>query len=288
MRLKKEDREGTNNVGSWWTAEGMIDKVHRALRFGGRRLGRNNIYYEKVAPPMNNPDGSPYTPEQRTAWWHKTLTSGMVRYIKEQLKVDLNTKEQWRHNNAKTMLYAIKAAIRFRSKFPQAHQLGSTVQGYSEASHIRAYRKDESPPWNSIKRTLVIHPLDVVKIQAELNGLNKAMEAGNKKVAEVNHQRNIINHKRQVEQSKANIILVQERIDAYDMEANEAAIKTVKDWLETAPACLGKGRLRAAALQPFNVLKQTYEGALRNMEHHVRQLAVSEAWLAENVGGEEE
>ena len=288
MRLKKEDREGMNNIGSWWAAEGVIDSVHRALKFGRRRI-TNNVSYKKAEPPTSNPDGSPYTHEQRDAWWHKTLTSGMVRYITEHLKVELDTEQQWRHNNAKTMLYAIKAALHFRGKYPQAFKLGSTVEGYTTQKHVRAYRQDETVPWNSIKRTMRIHPLNITNIQAALSGLDKALEAGNKRVAEAAHQRNIINHKRQVEQSKANIILTQERIDAFDVEANEANIKAVKDWLETAPACLSRGkRLDVAALLPFNALKQNYEGSLRSMEHHVRQLTVSEAWLAENVGGEEE
>ena len=122
MRLKKEDRTGKSNVKDWWHGEYLINQIRSALMTGRTLSG---VEYQRIKPPQH----SDYSPEQRTAWWHKTLTDGILRYINEQLKRDLNAalNQRWRFNSAKEVVHSLKASIALRDKYPQAIQLGSTV-----------------------------------------------------------------------------------------------------------------------------------------------------------------
>jgi hypothetical protein len=292
MRLKKEDRTGKSNVKDWWSGEDLINQIRRAM-MSGRML--SGVEYQRVKPPQHNPDGSDYSPEQRTAWWHKTLTDGVVRYINEQLKRDLKAalNQRWRFNSAKGVVHSLKASIAFRDKYPQAAQLGSTVQGYTDTKHIRAYRDDEKVPWDSINKTRKIWPINTTAILGALAGLQPALNVAAKEAKEGERLRQIDNRKRSIEYNKANIITRQAAIDAFDVEKNNADRKAIENWLKTMPDCVNyigtyhASKIKENALRQVNRDLTNHANNISWVKQARNSIAVNEAWLAEN-GGEEE
>ena len=283
MRLKKEDREGKQHVADWYFGESLIDKVRRHMSFGWN-LG--SIEWERTRPPQQNPDGSNYTSEQRKAWWHKTLTDGIVRYINEEVKQSLESNTGWRQKSAKGDIRLLKTAIAFRDKYPQVDCIGKTVQSYVLPKHVRVYTKDEDTPV-SIVSSKQVWPFDAKIILNALGGLSTVLEEANKKLDEEQRLRNVEYNKNRIKYATQNLAKAQEEIDAFDAEKNAADREVIQNWLKTMPDCLDNYNMEREALLTVNRELRVYEQAVSDKEYNKKNIAEAKAWLAEN-GGEEE
>lgn len=283
MRLKKEDREGKEHVGHWWFGESLIDKVHRHMKFGWN-LG--SIEWERMAPPRQNPDGSDYTSEQRNAWWHKTLTDGIVRYINEEVKQSLESNTGWRQKSAKGDIHLLKTVIAFRDKYPQVDCIGVTVQSYVVPKHVRVYTKGEDLPM-SIAYSKRIWPFDTKIILNALGGLSTALKEVNKQLDEEQRLRSVKYNKNRIKYATKDLATAQKQIDAFDAEKNAADTEVIQNWLKTMPDCLDNYNMEREALLEVRMQVRVYEQAVKDKQRHEKEIVDAKAWLAEN-GGEEE